>query len=272
MMRLLRLVITIAFVAALILFGWYWYRDEIKADKTYPVITIDGDTMEVDLNVTDEDLLAGVTAYDAKDGDLTGRVIVESISKFTETGTCKVYYAVCDNDNHVASASRKITYKGYTSPQFYLNRSLCFSQTETVNAASVIGAYDVLDGDISSNIIITSADYEYGISGIYSVKAEVSNSKGDQVSLTLPMVVEDRSVNAPQIELSAYLIYVPKGTEIIPEDYFISALDSVETDVSATLHTETNYDPTHEGVYSFHYYATDSLDRRGHSVLIVVVE
>ena len=272
MMRLLRIVITIAFIVALALFGWYWYRDEIRADKTYPVITINGETMEVDLNVTDEELLAGVTAYDAKDGDLTGRVIVESISKFTETGTCKVYYAVCDNDNHVASASRKITYKGYTSPQFYLNRPLCFSQTETVNAASVIGAYDVLDGDISSNIIITSADYEYGIIGIYSVKAEASNSKGDQVSLTFPMVVEDRSINAPQITLSQYLIYVPRGTEIVPESFFISALDSVEKDVSASLHIENNYDPLTPGVYSFHYYATDSLDRRGHSVLMVVVE
>ncbi|MBQ6118686.1 MAG: hypothetical protein IJK98_05605 [Clostridia bacterium] len=272
MMRLLRIVITVLFVAAAVLFARDWYHSEIKADKTLPVITIEGDMLEVDFNATDEDLLMGVTAYDEKDGDLTGRVIVESISKFTEIGVCKVYYAVCDNDNHVASASRKITYRGYTSPQFTLNRALCFSQLEAINTADIIGATDVLDGDISSSIILTSSDYEYGVVGKYSVKAEVSNSKGDQISLTFPMIVEDRNINAPNIELSRYLMYVPLGTPIDPAAYFVSARDSYEIDVSGTLYMENNYQQNQEGIYSFHYYATDSLGRVGHSILLVVVE
>ena len=272
MMRLLRLVITVVFVAALAVFAWYWYKDEIKADKTRPVITIDSEMLDVDLKADEDDLLAGVTAYDEKDGDLTDRLIVESISKFSEPGVCKVYYAVCDGDNHVASAFRKIRYKGYTSPRFYLNRSLCFSQLDVINAADVIGARDVLDGDISNSIIITSADYEYGVLGTYTVKAEVSNSKGDQISISLPMIVEDRNINAPAITLSEYLIYVKKGQSVDPMDYFVSAEDSYERDVSDTLLMENNYRKDEVGVYSFHYYVTDGLNRQGHAVLTVVVE
>ena len=272
MMRLLRLVISAAFLIVLFLFGWYWYRSEILEDKTVPVITIDQDMIEVDLNVTHDELLTGVTAYDAKDGDLTHRLIVESISKFSEAGVCKVYYAVCDNDNHVASASRKIRYRGYTPPRFFLNRGLCFSQLETIDVSSVIGAKDVLDGDISSNIIITSQDYEYGVLGTYTVKAEVSNSKGDQISISLPMIVEDRNLNAPTIELSEYLIYVPQGTAVDPMGYFVAATDSYEQNVADTLHLENDYNPYQQGIYSFHYYATDQLGRVGHTVLTVVVE
>lgn len=272
MMRLLRIAITVLFAATLALFGWYWYRDEVRADKTTPVITIDGEMLTVSLHATDEDLLAGVTAYDQKDGDLTDRVFVESISKFSEPGICKVYYAVCDNDNHVASAFRKITYQGYVSPHFYLNRSLCFSQLETINAGSVIGAMDVLDGDISDNIIITSADYEYGVLGTYTVKAEVSNSKGDQISISLPMIVEDRNINAPAVTLSSYLIYLPKGKTIDPLNYFVSAVDSFEADVSSTLFMENDFQQGQTGIFSFHYYVTDSLARMGHAVLTVVVE
>ena len=272
MMRLLRIIILVLFVAAVVLFARDWYLYEIKADKTLPVITIDNDMLEVSINATNEDLLQGVTAHDDKDGDLTDRVIVESISKFTETGVCKVYYAVCDNDDHVASASRKITYTDYLPPRFTLNRPLCFSLLEPIDVADVIGAQDVLDGDISSNIIITSTDYEYGVIGKYTVKAEVSNSKGDHILLTFPMIVEERSLNAPTITLSQYLVYVTRGASINPARYFISAVDSYEVDVADTLTTENDYNPNKEGVYSFHYYVTDGLGRVGHAVLLVVVE
>ena len=272
MMRLFRLFVTLLFAAVTLLFAWTWYKSAIRSDKTRPVITIDGELIEVALDATDEDLLAGVTAYDAKDGDLTDRVIVESISKFSELGVCKVYYAVCDNDNHVTSASRKIRYLDYTSPVFYMERSLCFSQQETVNVGSVIGAKDVLDGDISGNIIITSTDYEYGTVGKYTVLAEVANSKGDLISIRLPLYVEDRNINAPKIELSDYLIYVSPGTTVDPRRYFVSATDSFEHDVSESLLISNNYNKNEPGVYSFDYYADDSIGRRGHSILTVVVK
>ena len=36
LMRLLRIAIIAVFTVTLALFGWYWYRSEIKADKSVP--------------------------------------------------------------------------------------------------------------------------------------------------------------------------------------------------------------------------------------------
>lgn len=271
MMRILRICIYVLFVVTCAVFAWFWYNTEILSDKTIPKITIEGDMLTVGLETTDEELLAGVSAYDEKDGDLTDKVIVESISKFSEKGVCKVTYAVCDSDNHVASATRKIKYEGYTSPVFYLNRSLCFSHLETVNVASALGATDVIDGDISSSIIVTSTDYQYGFTGTYTIKAKVTNSKGDLAELELPLIVEERNVNAPEIELEKYLIYVDEGTTVNYRDYFIASTDSYNADVSDTLTIETDYKKDVPGIYSVHYYTTDSINRRGHAILMIIV-
>ena len=82
---------------------------------------------------------------------------MESVSKFLGDGICKVTYAVCDNDNNVANATRKIRYKNYESPKFSMNESTCYSIYEKINVSDVITAYDCIDGDITKNIIITSA-------------------------------------------------------------------------------------------------------------------
>lgn len=271
MLRILRIAVAALFSVTLVLFAFFYAKTEFVKDHTKPSIKIDKEIIEVPLNVTNKELLKGVTAYDKKDGDLTDKIIVESISKFTETGTCKVTYAVCDADNHVASATRKIKYKKYKHPQYYLTRSLCYSLYERVDIQSAIGAKDVLDGDISNNIVTTSSDFETGKVGLYSLKAKVANSKGDVVEVELPMIVEDRSLNSPQIELSKYLIYSKKGKDIDFKKYFKSAVDSVEKNVSGSLSIHSDFNKNKEGVYTVHYYVKDSLDRQGHSVLTVIV-
>lgn len=272
MIRIFRIAVIALFALTSVLFAYFYAKTELTKDHTYPSIKIEKEVLEVPLNVKNEELLKGVTAYDKKDGDLTDKIIVESISKFTETGTCKITYAVCDNDNHVASATRKIKYKGYTHPKFHFTRSLCFSLYEGVNIVDAIKAKDVLDGDISNNIITTSADFETGKAGLYKLKAKVANSKGDVVEVEFPLLVEDRPLNAPQIELSKYIIYSQKGKDINFRKYVKSAVDSFEKDVSGTLSVNTDFNKNKKGVYSVHFYAKDSIDRQGHTMLTVIVE
>lgn len=270
MMRLFRMAVIAVFAITLLAFSFLFVKNEVLSDRSYPVIEMDKDIIDVSVNAKDKELLKGVTAHDKRDGDLTDRIIVESISKFTSPGVCNITYAVCDNDNHVTSATRKIRYKKYTAPKFYLNRSLCYSLYENINLHSALGAKDVLDGDISANIITTSSTFETGKVGMFKIKATTTNSKGDMVEITIPMFVEDRSVNAPEITLSKYLIYVKKGQNIDFRSYVKSALDSYENSVLNTLRIDSEYKKDKEGVYSVHYYAKDALDRQGHTVLTVV--
>ncbi len=271
-MRALRIGVLLLFVIVTAVFSWVYTSELIGADKTLPSIKIDGDIIDVSIKATDEDLLKGVTAYDNKDGDLTSKVFVESISKFYEKGVCKVTYAVCDSNNHVAKASRKIRYTDYVSPKFNLKKSTCYSLYESINLSEDIVATDCIDGNISRNMIITSDNYSSSIAGVFSLNVSVTNSNGDTSDIVLPLIIEDRNLSAPKIELSKYMIYVKAGTPIDFASYVVSATDSAEQDIRGTVIIESTIDFNTPGTYSVHYYATDASGLRGHSVLVVVVE
>ncbi len=271
-MRLLRIVIIILFVAVGVVFGGMYIENVIMADKTIPVITIDSDILEVSLDAGDEEFLKGVTAYDEKDKDITDRVIVESVSNFIDQGVCKVTYAVCDNDNHVAKKSRKIKYVDYTSPRFSLNESTCYSIYERINLAGVISANDCIDGDISKQVIITSENYTKSVTGVFSVTATVTNKKGDISTIELPLIVEDRELSAPVIELKDYLVYLDVGSKLNLPGMIVSATDSKGNNLRNAVKIEHDINTSKEGVYTAHYYATDKDGLKGHTILTVVVE
>ena len=271
-MRALRWIITIAFVFTTALYITFFVREKMTTDNTIPVITIEDELIEVSFAATDEEFLQGVTAYDEKDKDLTDKIIVESVSKFLEDGVCKVVYAVCDSDNNVVNATRKIKYKNYESPRFYVDESLCYSIYDRINISQVIRAEDCIDGDISRSIIVTSEDFTGSVVGVFSIDISVTNSKGDVSTLKLPLVLEDRTLSAPVIELSEYLIYADIGEEIDFASFIVGAKDKKQTDIPLeSVRIETKADMEKEGIYSVHYYVDDSSGARGHSILNVIV-
>jgi len=270
-MRIMRITVVALFAVTLLLFVFF-YVQTFGIDKTVPVIEIPSGILEVSLSADSNELLQGITAYDKKDGDLTDQILVESISRFTEPGVAVVYYAVCDSDNHVGSASRKIRYVDYTAPKFTMNESLVFSTVETPRVLKILGAMDVIDGDISNKVIITATDYVSSTAGTYTISAKAANSKGDVIYIQLPVYIEEQSLSAPKLELRDYLIYLPVGSTYDLSANLLSALCSTGEDLRAQAIIDTNLDLQTPGTYQVHYYATDAQGRRGHSVLTVVVE
>ena len=80
------------------------YLDE---DRTAPVIYMEDVEMEYRDGMTDEELLAGVTASDETDGDVTGSLVVEKVSE-VGNGTVIVTVGARDRANNVAKASKVI--------------------------------------------------------------------------------------------------------------------------------------------------------------------
>ena len=144
MMKVFKIVVLIAFAFISIASAAVYIGEKMAVDKTLPVITIEEEMIEVSLKATDEELLKGVTAHDEKDGDLTDKIIIESISRFKEKGISKVIYAVCDSNNNVSRALRTIKYKGYESPKFKVVGNLCFSLYEHIDIRDFIEATDSL--------------------------------------------------------------------------------------------------------------------------------
>lgn len=270
-MRILQTCVAAIFAVTAVIFGYYFITEQQK-DTTVPVITIDEDVIDVSLNADNAELLRGITAYDEKDGDITDKLIVESISRFTEPGVAVVSYAVCDNDSHVASASRTIRYIGYESPKFTLNDSLVFSLSERVQILDRLGAADVLDGDISSKVIITATDYTDNQTGIFQISAKAVNSRGDTITLSLPVYIEDMSESAPLIQLENHMLYLNVGDSYDPAENLVYAITADGVMITEQVLIESNLDTAKPGVYQIHYYAADANERRGHEILTILVE
>lgn len=270
-MRVLRISVSVLFVVVLLLFSLFKIQQR-SVDTTYPRISIENDMLEVSIDATTEDLLQGVTAYDEKDGDITSKIIVESISRFTSPGVCVVNYAVCDNDNHASSASRKITYTDYTGPQFTLSGSLVFGISQNINIRKLLGAVDSIDGDISDKVIITAHEYITTAAGVNYISANVTNSKGDMISIQLPVYIEDINLSAPKISLEHYMLYLHVGDTFDPAENLLSAVDENGVDVRDNVRIDTNLDLSTPGIYEVHYHVDDASERRGHAILNVIVE
>ncbi len=271
-MRIMRNSVVILFIVTLISFCVIFLIQKKNEDNTIPEITIENEFIEVKCNASDEELLKGVRATDEKDGDLTNKVIVESISRFIEPGVCEVKYAVCDSNNHVAHATRKVSYTDYTAPRFKLTDSLCFSLYENVNIASCIGAVDCIEGDISGNVVITSPDFTSSVTGVFTLELTVTNKKGDTSTLSLPLIMEERNLSAPKIELKEYLIYVDKNQNVDFRDYIVSAESKNGDELTSQVRIDDNVNFQKSGTYIVNYFVADRNGAEGHSVLNVIVE
>ena len=271
-MKPFRIVVLIVFILVSIASLVMFISEKLAVDKTLPQITVEEEMIEVSLKAKDEELLKGVTAHDEKDGDLTDKIIIESISRFTSKGVSKVTYAVCDSNNNVAKATRTIKFKGYESPKFQVVGNLCFSLYEHIDIRDFIEATDSLEGNISNKIIVTSDDFTTSVAGAFTLDVSVTNLKGDTSNIKLPLIIEDRPLSVPVIELKEYLVYAKKGKPIDFKTYIIDALDSNEVSLKNQITIESKVDFSKPGTYQAHYYVTDSLGLRGHSVMTVIVE
>ncbi len=270
-MKILRIAILALFAVVAAVFLKTYIEEKINYDETIPVITVDSDIIEVSFKATDEELLKGVTAYDAKDGDITQKVIVESVSAFIEKGVCKVTYAVCDADNHVSTASRKVRYIDYESPKFFVNGTTCFSLYEGIDVSSRIHCNDCIEGNIDRKMILTSPDFIAASTGVFTIEATVTNDKGDTSSVSIPLYVEDRPAYAPEIRLKQYLVYLDKGDKIKPKDYLSAAFDTEGVNLTSKVRIENRVKTSKPGMQAVHYYVTDERGVEGHTVLNVLV-
>lgn len=222
-----RAAVLILFLASTLAFGGCLVRQQTGKDGKGPEITMDNSEISASIHAEESELLAGVTAYDKKDGDVTSSLAVEHISNFVEKGRRKISIVAFDSDNHVTHAERELVYNDYTSPVFSLDRPLRFS----LNADDLtegLSAEDCLDGTITDRIRISYEDEISSTLGLYHVTYSVANRAGDVTSLPVTVELYDPAEEngKPQITLSDYLIHLDLQQPFDPQAY----LESVSVD------------------------------------------
>ncbi len=298
-MKRSHLIIIILFFISVVLFGFTQVREYMKNAGSAPEISMDTATLEVSVNAADEELLAGLKAWDEEDGDLTDQLLVESFSRFVGKGRRTVTIGVADSQGKVTEVTRNLVYTDYESPKFALTGPLQLPITKCDDPLALLTASDKVDGDISNNIEISSIPAEYGDNpGDYEVVFAVSNSAGDKVELPVTVTVYDAkdSQGVPTITLSEYLVNVKKGEKIDPWDYVVGAeyertpyereeggstlyatngKTDKDGDVLSLSQGDFNIantvDWNAEGVYEIQYRLEDESERVGVQRLVVVV-
>lgn len=242
----------------------YSYVNNTIADQTYPVITIDKPEIQVSIGDGQEALLKGVTAFDEKDGDVTGSIVIESVTRFANDKRTITYVAF-DKDNHVSKATREISYIDYESPKFSCTEGYRFP----LNIKSVIDtmrAEDCIDGNLTKVVKASAGFYvDTAYVGNYSFQYQVANSAGDVEYLPVTVEIYDPTdPNVINFELKEYVVYTTVGKKIDAKSY----LDVETPEYYNVDESKVNYNEP--GVYEI-LYSIKMGERRGTNRLAVVV-
>ncbi|MBO4220586.1 MAG: hypothetical protein J5933_06660 [Clostridia bacterium] len=270
MKRIITVSLVLLMLAALLWAGYNLYR-EAASDGTPPVISFDSDTISLSINADSSALLAGVSATDAEDGDLTLEVFIESISRKNSDGSVTVTYVVFDDDKNAAKATRKLFYTDYTPPVFSLSAPLIGTVSNISELAGLMHATDCIDGDLSSVVKVTYLDRMTTSVGTYPVEFRVTNSLGDTEYLETELECAPAGFNNAEITLSDYLIYVQEGSSFDPVSYVSGyKRDGVEVTGADGLTISSGVNTSVPGVYAVSY-IYDAQNSSSHTRLIVIV-
>ncbi len=222
-MKKTKILAFIFFLVALAGFLWYLFNTYRNMEVIGPVITMDEGHKVVSVDAGEEEMLAGITAYDATDGDVTASLGIETISMIDESAGRRIQVVAFDKDNHVSRTTRTITYSDYRHPTFGLTRALRFPvSTQPMNILTSLRAYDCLDGDLSGQIAYSlDSSIQTGLAGDYPVIFEVTNSAGDKQELPVTVTLYENAVEnmSPKILLNQFILNIKKGEDYDPLDY-----------------------------------------------------
>lgn len=271
-MRKLRLFISMLFVLAVVSFGIFMFYEHVVYDDTPPEITSEFEIIECSVNGDETDLMIGLTASDFNDGDLTDKIMVEGISQLVTKDTAKITYVVFDSTNNVARLTRYVRYTDYELPKFKLSEPLIFARGSEITVFDKLSASDVIDGDLSDNIRVTTQNLITTEEGEYSITVQATNSMGDTASIPLTVMINSSNVRKQLVKLSEYLVYTEIGEEFDPMKYVSNVYNSDGTSAAKTrVDVESDVDTSTAGVYEVRYSYADGGNEYT-TILTVVVE
>lgn len=285
MIKKLRIAILVFFLITGAVFSYTLIKRRTTVDYHAPVITGGDEVLMVSVSATDEDLIAGMTALDNIDGDVTDTLVVTSRSKFYSKGRLRVNYAAFDSNKNVGTASREVVYTDYVSPHFHLYEPLRYaSGTSNKDYLAHITAEDCLDGNITQQIKISLGNTTTVSSEATTQQLllQVTNSCGDTSVIELTISMEDYLLFSQQAPaLREYIAYVQRGGRIDFRSYivgiwsagFVRNFADTRFTASNVIIFENGFDSYTPGVYTVTYRLLGSSgEYLGSADLIVIVE
>ena len=269
-MRILKITLIILLVVVGILFGYQKADKALSGRNVAPKITCQSDSIQISVKDDSSALLAGVTASDAQDGNLTSQIRIQGISKLISDATCKVTYVVFDSHGNMAQCTRMLTYTDYEKPHFSIDVPLVYTEKEEIGLLDRITAHDCLDENLTESVRVSS-QAATSDPDVRMVTLQATNSLGDTARLQIPVVVHTGVVARPEIHLTDYLIYLEQGAQFNSRNYLREITTPEGTGDKTAVKIIGDVDTSAPGTY-YVYYRYPYGVTTGISVLTVVVE
>ena len=260
-------------------FAAYYLRQQHSVDREPPKITVQSEELRLSVSDPAERLLEGVRAQDARDGDVTDSLVVESVRGIVADKRFTVTYAAFDAAGNVAKATRTIFYWDYTAPRFSLAAPLIFRADVTPEVFAPLSAQDVFDGDLTKQIKGTMRTSERRLpeAGEYLVEFRVTNSLGDTSYLTAPVELTTDWGGSARVNLTDYLVYLPKDAVFTPAAYLRDLTAggqtiALDTRSGAVVETNSNVNTAVPGTYRVDYTVSYGQYHARTRLLVVVEE
>lgn len=269
-MRLVKLTLILLLAVVGALFGFTEISRTVSGREEAPRITCDQEMMEISVRDEEQVLLKGISAFDAQDGDLTDQVMVAGVSQLITEDMARVTYLVFDSDDNMAQYQRMIRYRDYRKPVISVESPLLFSTENTAGILDRISAQDVIDGDITDRIRLSSL-WVTERTDVYSLTVLATNSMGDTARVELPVVIQPELIGRPVINLRKQLVYLDQGSSFDPMKYVASVYVRNTMIPERELVVESQVNMAEPGNYWVTYsYSADGI--QGIAVLTVVVQ
>lgn len=255
-MRNLRILLTFLCIFALAGTAAYIYGQRSAVDTEAPVLEAASEELMVSISATDEELMEGITATDDVEGDISDRIIIETISKSTdgEDNEFEITYVAFDDAGNAGRLTRTLIYTDYQQAHFSLTDRLRLPQNGSWSLFDYITVEDCLDGDLTPFLVIEGSDtiQSDSAAGFYECTLSVTNSAGDTTELTIQVEIYENSYEEryfrPTIYLTDYLVYVEEGDFFDPENYldYVSDSGTWLIDYGKMVKVETGEDGEYE--------------------------
>ena len=210
------------------------------------------------------DPMAGVTATDAEDGNLTAKVELEKNDvDTTKPGKYEVTYVVTDSHGATRRKTIIVTVNPKMEPMNAAPVIKAEDKTITVgdtfDPMDGVTATDAEDGNLTAKIEVKKNDVDTTTPGKYEVTYKVTDNQGASFTKSITVTVNPKMevLNAvPTIDAADKTITV--GDTFDPKDG-VTATDAEDGDLTAKIIVEKNdVDTTKAGKYEVTYKVTDN--------------
>ena len=239
-------------------------------DTTPPLITLIGSSPinhELSTAFTDP----GATATDVPSQDLSSSIVVTGSVDVNLAGTYNLTYNVTDtNGNAATSVTRQVIVSDTGTPTITLlgNNPL---EHELGNTFTDPGATasDVIDGDVTANIVVGGDVVNATLTGTYNITYNVVDSVGNS-ALTQTRTVNVSDSTPPLITLTG-LSTVLHGLQTVYTDAGATASDNTDGDITANIVVGGDTVDTNTiGVYAITYNVNDAAGNAGAPITRIV--